>query len=342
MEDRILCAMAADLGISKYENESESQYCNRVLYSAMASWIKAAALDQPVTSQQKDNPGVSRRHIFDKCTAIFNEMLKRFPESKPWFESEKTKESPIALLLSRLLRHGDMLYVGFETNLILAGKKEILLSDRIKRRKGEVLSAGTFYSGIAMLQKTQKDETFEPEAVTDTTSWFGDYMKSAWWKETGIDEDIQYFNAYKRAKNNDSCWQTEQPEPVNRVWLIRRTIYKNGYEYFLLRKDELFYKHQIDSFLQEMGEHRRFMIVMRYMADNAVPVQVKRYSDHILVKLRIYLPQKESALLEAYAWPHNTAADRLEWDMDEDVWAFIKPHLYHLGLSLTEEGNFYG
>ena len=79
MEDRILCAMTADLGISKYENESERQYCNRVLYSAMASWIKAAALDQPITSQQRDYPGVSRRHIFDKCTAIFNEMLKRFP-----------------------------------------------------------------------------------------------------------------------------------------------------------------------------------------------------------------------------------------------------------------------
>jgi len=76
MEYRILHAMAADLGIFKYENESESQYCNRVLYSAMASWIKAVALDQPVTSGQMDNPGVSRRHISDKCTAILNEMLK--------------------------------------------------------------------------------------------------------------------------------------------------------------------------------------------------------------------------------------------------------------------------
>lgn len=342
MKDRILYAMAADLGISKYENESKRQYCNRALYSALTSWIKAAALDQPVTSQQRDNPGVSRRHLFDKCTAILNEMLKRFPESKPWFESEITEESPIALLLSRLLLHGDILYVGFETNLILAGKNEIILSDRVKCRRGEVLSEGTYYSGIAMLQKIQKSEIIEHEAVTEITTWFWEYIKSAWWKKAEIDEDIQYFNAYKKTKNNYLCWQTEQPEPVNGLWLIRRTIYKNGYEYFLLRKDEYLYKHQIDSFLQEMGEHRRFMIVMRYIANNAVPVQAERYSDHILVKLRSYLPQKESALLEAYAWPHNTAADRLEWDMDEEVWGFIKPHLYHLGLKLTEEGNFHG
>ena len=335
MEDRILHTMAADLGIFKYENESERQYCNRVLYSAMASWIKAVALDQPVTSEQMDNPGVSRWHISDKCTAILNEVLKRFPESKLWFESEKTQESPIAFLLSRLLRHGDILQVGFETTLILAGRNETILSDRIKCRKGEVLSEGTFYSGIAMLQKVQKSEVFEPEAVKEAAVWFEDYIKSAWWKETEIDDNVQYFNACKRTKNNHLCWQTERPEPVKGVWLIRRTIYKNGYEYFLIRKDEGLYKHQIDSFLQEMGEHRRFMIAMRYMADNAVPVQAERYSDHISLKLRIHLPQKESILLETYAWPHNAAADRLEWDMDEAVWGFIKLHLYHLGLKMT-------
>ena len=323
------------MGIFKYENESERQYCNRVLYSAMASWIKAVALDQPVTSEQMDNPGVSRRHISDKCTAILNEVLKRFPESKLWFESEKTQESPIAFLLSRLLRHGDILQVGFETNLILAGRNETILSDRIKCRKGEVLSEGTFYSGIAMLQKVQKSEVFEPEAVKEAAVWFEDYIKSAWWKETEIDDNVQYFNACKRTKNNHLCWQTERPEPVKGVWLIRRTIYKNGYEYFLIRKDEGLYKHQIDSFLQEMGEHRRFMIAMRYMADNAVPVQAERYSDHISLNLRIHLPQKESTLLETYAWPHNAATDRLEWDMDEAVWRFIKPHLYNLGLKLT-------
>ena len=124
--------------------------------------------------------------------------------------------------------------------------------------------------------------------------------------------------------------------------MSRARIDKNGYEYFLMRKDEYLYGHQIDSFLQEMGEHRRFMIVMRYMADNAVPVQVERYSDHISVKLRIHLPQKESTLFETYAWPHNAATDRLEWDMDEDVWGFIKPHLYQLGLKLIEEVKYHG
>ena len=63
MKDRILYAMASDLGIDRFENESEMRYCSRVLYSAMASWVKAAALDRPVTSIQRVVQGVSRRHI---------------------------------------------------------------------------------------------------------------------------------------------------------------------------------------------------------------------------------------------------------------------------------------
>ncbi|MCI8951537.1 MAG: hypothetical protein HFG49_16180 [Lachnospiraceae bacterium] len=342
MESRILLTMAADLGIYRYENESETQYCNRVLYSAMASWIKASALDRLVTSVQTDNTGVSRRHILDKCTSILSEMLKRFPESKRWFETESVEENPIAILLSRLIRHGDLLHVGFETNLILAGSSQMPLLDSLECRKGAVLIPEMYYSGVAMLQKTQRNKLYKPEVVTDVVTWFEDYVRSAWWKEAGIDGNIQYFNAYKRARNNYSCWQLERPEPVNDLWLVRRNISRDWSEYFLLREEDCLYTHQIDPFLQKIGEHRRFMIVMRHMAENEVPVQIYHYTDHILVKLRIHLPQKESSLLETYAWPHNTFKDKLEWDMDEDVWRYIKPHLYGLRLELTDERKYHG
>lgn len=337
MESKFLHMMAKDMGIYRYENESESQFCNRVLYSAMVSWIKASALDQSVTSAQTDNLGVSRRHILDKCTSILCEILKRFPESKEWFETESVGDNPIAILLSRLIRHGDLLHVGFETNLILAGSSQMSLSDRMECRKGAVLLPGSFYSGVGMLRKTQENTLYESVVVEDSVTWFWDYVKSAWWKEAGIDGDIEYFNTYKKTRNNYSCWQPERPESVNGLWLVRRNISKNWNEYYLLREDDYLYKHQIDPFFQKIGEHRRFMIVMRHMAGNEVPAQIYHYSDHVLVKLRIYLPQKESSLLETYAWPHNTIVDKLEWDMGEDVWEFIKPHLCGLGLKLTDE-----
>lgn len=342
MKDRILSAMANDLGIDRFENESEMQYCSRVLYSAMASWVKAAALDRPVTSIQGDAAGVGRRHIFDKCTAVLNEMLKRYPESRPWFEMEPETGNPIGVLQGRLIRHGDLLQVGFGTNLILAGSSQMPLSGRVECRKGEILLQDTYYSGIAMLLKTQESTVFKPEPVMDVTAWFEDFVHSAWWKTGSIDKDVQYFNAYKKSKNNHSCWQSERPKPVEGIWFARRNICQNGYEYYLLRQDESLYKHRMDPFLQKVNEHRRFMMAMRRIAGNDVPIEVYHYTDHVLVKLRIHLPQKENSLLETYAWPHNSIMDKLEWDMGELVWEFVKPHLYGLGIKLIEERTGHG
>ena len=342
MKDRILYAMAGDLGIDRFENESEMQYCSRVLYSAMASWVKAAALDRPVTSIQGAVQGVSRRHIFDKCMAILNEMLRRHPESRPWFETESETECPIGVLQGRLIRHGDLQQVGFGTNLILAGSSQMVLSDKVGCRKGEILSQDTYYSGIAMLQKIQESTIFKPELVTDVTEWFEDFVHSAWWKTADMDKDIQYFNAYKKSKNNYSCWQLERPKPVKGIWFARRNICQNGYEYYLLRQDEYLYEHRVDPFLQKVSEHRRFMMAMRHMAGNDVPIEVYHCADHVLVKLRIHLPQRENSLLETYAWPHNSIMDKLEWDMDELTWEFIKPHLCGLGIKLIEERTGHG
>lgn len=342
MESEILQAMAVDLGMDRYMAESATQYCNRVLYSAMACWIKAAALDQPLAPVEVDAQGVSRRHILSKCTSVLNEMLKRFPESASWFETASDTETPVSILLGRLIRHGDLLQAGFGTNLVLAESNRIALSAGAECIKGEPLSRGARYSGIAMIRRTEESVALESKEDEDVTTWLREYIRCAWWKTAGMEEDIQYFNARRKSGNNYSCWQSERPAAVEGIWLARRTIFQSGYEYFLLRQEDYLMKHRIDPFLQKMGEHRRFMTAMRRMVHNPVLVRVCRHRDHISVKLKVRLPQRENSLLETYAWPRWSLTDRLEWDMDNCVWGFVKPQLCALGLALTEEEESYG
>lgn len=342
MESEILQAMAADLGMDRYMAESATQYCNRVLYSAMACWIKAAALDQPLVPVEEDAQGVSRRHILSKCTSVLNEMLKRFPESASWFETASDTETPVTILLGRLIRHGYLLQVGFGTNLVLAESNRIALLSGAECIKGEPFSPGTRYSGIAMIRGTKEVVALGSKADEDVTTWFREYIRCAWWKTAGTEEDTQYFNARRKSVNNYSCWQSERPAAVEGIWLARRTIFQSGYEYFLLRQEDYLMKHRIDPFLQKMGEQRRFMTAMRHMVHNPVLVRVCQYRDHISVKLKVRLPQRENSLLETYAWPRKSLTDRLEWDMDNCAWGFVEPQLCALGLALTEEGESHG
>ena len=61
MKNEILVAMASDMKITKYESESDAQYTQRVLYSALACWIKAATLDRDISKPA--SVGTSKKHI---------------------------------------------------------------------------------------------------------------------------------------------------------------------------------------------------------------------------------------------------------------------------------------
>ena len=333
----MLRAMAADLGITQYEIETPVQYGHRVLYFAIACWIKAASMDCPITGSMNTVSGISRRHVNDKCSAVLAEILKRYPYCRLWFDTGRTTENPIIILRGRLLRHSDLVNVGFNTNIALATPSRVQLTQNLECIKGSVLQANSAYVGVANVVLMPYNKDFIPEQVPFVGKWFGQYIKSAWWQQADLfDQGIEYFNPHKKSKNNHSCWQTTLPLPVENIVLIRRIINKNSYEYLLYKPNEHII-HRIDPLLQELGEHRRFMIGMRTISENSVPLQVIQYSDHIALKLKIYLPSRESVLLESYAWPHNNITDRLEWDMPYSVWEYIKPYMTGLGLEITEE-----
>ncbi|MCI6043267.1 hypothetical protein MR857_08010 [bacterium] len=335
MEDKILNAMASDMKITKYTTESDSQYCNRILYSAMACWIKTVAADKVLGNN--DNSGVSRRHILDRCTPILNELLLRYPVSRSWFLPETNADNPISIIRSRLIRHGDLLNVGFNTNLILANQEIVPTNESFATYRGVLLSPQTYYSGIALLGTALPVDTSRP-TMQDNLAWYSEYIQSAWWEKcNSLDENTQFYNASKRSRNNYSCWQSLMPAPTNGVIFARRTVYNAGYEYFLIKeKYGNHYVHRIDPFIQEMGEHRNFMFALRSLSENKIPCQITLHSDYVQLKMWVHLPQDELSLLESYAWPHNSVSDVLEWDMQLNIWSFIRPFLEALGFGIME------
>ena len=340
MEDKILFAIASDLGIKKYERETSIQYTHRVLYSAIACWIKAVSMDRPIIGEPMVAIGTSRRHIHDKCSAVLDELLKRYPFSRMWFEPEDAKDNPISIIRTRLLRHGDLVNVGFDTNLAIATSKRIPLTQKLGCIKGVVIQQDITYSGLATVYSTHTKNEFDPKAILSVMDWLTEYAKNAWWKQAdSLDEGIEYFNPRIKSKNNHSCWQTTFPLGVNNMTLIRRSVNKNAYEYLLYKPNEKKI-HRIDPFLQEQAEHRRFMIGLRAIAGNPVPILVTHHSDHISLRLWIHLPMTEIMLLESYAWPHSSIIDMLEWDMPIAVWDYMK--LYMLGLELKITEDFHG
>lgn len=349
MTGEMIAAMATDLNIRQFICENRLQFINRLLYSAVACWIKTTALDRPV-SLAKDvgqginqqhvsdaNQGVNRRHILERCDNVLTEMLRRFPASEPWFRTEPGNERAVQLLRSRLIRHGDLLNVGFQTDLTLAPESVIPLNSDLECGKGYLLNPSFFYSGIAMLRRRKVEYHFEGSDRADSCEWLRDYIRSAWWKSVDHIKDVEYFNPFLREKSNYRCWQDVPPASVEGIVFARHTVNVFSTEYLLTKLGDDKKLHRIDSFLQETGEYRRFQFALRRIVGNDLIADAKICQDHIHLKLNFYLPEWENRLLESFAWPCSSISDKLEWDMVLSIWPYVKIYLEKLGIAVSEE-----
>lgn len=332
----VIDKMASDLGIYRFASENMINYKCRVIYSAMSSWIKAIAMDHPICNKENEFYGISKRHIYERGNAVLESLIKMNPEISFWFNVEKNEENPVVIIRNRLLNHGDLLNVGFDTDMTLSiPYKEHFIScyDTVY---GEVLGKNIIYSGIAALSKSniesQNDIHESPE------EWLNNFLEAIWWSSMPSEmKDMMYFNPTHKSRNNYSAWDNSLPD--GSIILCRIMVNKNGYEYYLLKPENKLI-HKLDPFLQAQGYHIRIMYALKKLQNNSVTATIKKYDDHIKLQLYTHLPIKQQMLLDSYAWPDNRINDRLCWTMYDYIWNYIKPYFEMIGIQIMEE--YYG
>ena len=190
MKNEILVAMASDMNITKYESESDAQYIQRVLYSALACWIKAATLDRDMS--QPNSVGASKKHIKEKCTQILEATLDRIPEARGYFYPEDAQYDAVTLVRKRLVQNGDIVNIGFDTDMTLVPASVIPLNSGTVQVLGDFFGNSIFYSGISALRTASNDIIRDN---VDAAVWLQNYCNKGWWEPGAITNDsIEYFD----------------------------------------------------------------------------------------------------------------------------------------------------
>ena len=337
MADALIERMATDLGITAYKDESETEFAYRVSYSAISSWLKTIALDEPVGSRESGVAGVSRRHMYERSRAVLEMLCRNYPELEEWYKVEESEDHPVQLIRTRLLNHGDLLNAGFDTYIALTKRYTEYLAGRAETVYGGILEEGLHYNGIATVLLHAAAQT--PANPSTAIEWMKGFIRDAWWSASIPDtRQWQYYNPYSRAKNHYSAWQDSTPETVNGIVLGRAVVNVHSYEYYLLKPTEKLI-HRIDPFLQEQKEHIRLMYALRASCGNGIEARIKKYPDHYILKLNAKFPLREEVLLESYCWPVKHATDQLSWAMNGYIWEYLSLFIEALGIKIWEESN---
>lgn len=335
MEKDLLFTIAQDLKIRQFSNESDISFANRVIYSAMACWIKTCTQDNIIDNSL----GVSRKHILERCTEILTAFTERYNYINTYFtDSTDADFNPIGELRKRLFQNGDIVNVGFDTNIGLAETNIIQISDDVSQAVGCLNAGYDFYSGVSTMTHNKNGEMYN---YFDSIKWFNDYVKNAGWFINNKLEGYEYFNPSKKNSTNYKCWEELRISYELNVSLIRKkNVITSAYEYFLLKiQNGIAYIHTLDmDYYSQSFEYRRFQFVLRKLANNSQNATIHYYkNEYALLEFYAYLPLKESSFFESFAWPLNNINNKTKWILLPELWHSSKKILEDLGIKLEEK-----
>lgn len=338
--NEILNYIQDDLKIRTYNGEKLEQYISRTVYSALGMWIRTSTLDEDILNEDFTKVGVSKIHIINRCKLFLENMIEIYPEINNWFNTNKGK-NPIEITRKRLYNAGELLDVGYKTDVALPYYEECVLNTSYKVIRG--LQKGDFKNAIGLsqienlsLSDLDNKEIFEFYGLNSKRSIeiLNEYLNGSKWNKKK-EFSGEYFNKYSN-KIFSNCWESGYILKNNDI-----TLYKNGIlDYgFIKKENNEIYSFQISKHLISKYEVRRFMYALKSRVNNKVNAKFKRYYNDKLVMLKLYntLPQKEENILMLIGWPVNNIDDKFHLIFNENCWGFVEEILSNLDIKLEEE-----
>lgn len=340
MNNELLSTMRRDMNIMRYDGEPQDYYVGRILYSALAQWMRYIVLDE--TTQNSDRK--SKTYVLTRMRKILNSMSDAVPLSKGWFFTDKNSavdvDELIRHLRDKMLAAGELMEVDEQRNLGLPQRKiEECVSGylRVFGLSQDILKFQ--HVGITrvfqdpVVNEKQDKIAIIPE-IDGYLSWI---FKTANWIECKNVETMEFFNPFSKKPSYQS-WTSNMNKSENRQ-LARITLYKGLHEYYLVKreKDKVFSSSLVET-LSDYKEERRILLGLRKSVNNSMNARYVVKEPVVILKLYCGLPLREQAYLDTYCWPLNCMEDKYNFVVPKFIWNYVCKMLNNnLGLELVEE-----
>lgn len=341
----ILNTMQKDLKIKSYFHEEEGYYQARIIYSAMSFWLKMITLDTSFDNQITTS-NVSKLHLMKRGTRILQELLSIYPLAQAWYQPLNENNSPIQILITRLVECGHLLDIEKKYYISLPVYKEIPIGNELQYIQGLRNHFNHGYSsGLSWLTHaphvtlTSYDELPYFFKTSDVVEYIDTFYNELRWQQTSCKNDRQYFDP-NCPKNLSACWKNTHLLKDGDVTLSRHYIEQiQGYNYFAVKRiGNIIYTSPLASYFKEHFEVRRILYGLRTKANNPVNIHITRYPTNGLFEVRLYsnLPKKEQSILLALGWPKINITDLNTLLFDKSLLAYIRYLFINLHIKIEE------
>lgn len=330
-----------DLKVQRCSGETDGRYHARIIYSALSMWVRHSILDKDILAPSKKEVGVSKIHIINRCKPFLENMLELFPECKEWIFPDKEDQNPITIVRDRLNNINELIDVGYQTNVGLPDYRELIINPGVNIVRGLSQSGYSYMSGIAQLKVSDNlsninfSNLLKAHGLPSNTALeiLESNLKRITWVQQSIVSE-QILDKYS-SQPFSYTWHEDTELKNGDISLYRNDFYDFGFIKFEEGKS---YLSQINKYLIDKKEVRRFMYGLKKEVNNPVKAYYIRHSSVHLVELILYnkLPSIEERLLLLLGWPKNNISDSRILLFDDSVWTFVTVILKQLHIKLEE------
>ena len=351
LRNELIKQISEDLRLYKYEDEKHTDFLNRLIYSAVGSWILHSTNDQDVKDNYKKS-GVSKAYITRKVSKVVAEYVALFP-SFGNFLGGITESEFVAQLREIYERAGYIVPTGFDEFVTSSASKEASTKEHWSIIRNGIKHANSRAVGLGVFLKEKEEAGSEEDCCgldelfyltkTDAKRWTDEYVrKLKWINAAKLDCETQYFDPQKISCFNE-CWIEKFPIDC------KVTLYKtNNWDYGFAKKDGLdVLGVKIPEFLignNTSGNEcifakdvRRFMYGLKAIKNTNAICFVQKKTGYKELKLLNALPIRELTVLQFLGWRKNGFSDEYNYIIPFEMFDTVKKILANLSMRIIEE-----
>lgn len=346
MDDRLVSRISKDLNISAFSDENDKSFGNRLIYSAIASWIRMLVLGKSYIDMQSpeetEYPNVDINHIQNRASQVSYGLLQSISHEDSWVP--RIVEDQGSELTSTIIRNMKFCYEISELN----DKRRLTASPRRIASSGKMClhmggfdwnnNSNSWYTvGLGRWElnvdlKTNIRTKFTiPNANHET--FLIELIKDATWKEKHLKANYQIFKTGSDAFYRNA-WKEIDNKKIPYGISLLRNIEEGG---FLLVRREVseMSVSLLDSWYYQEKELFRIMYALDAEAKTPAQFKVECKEDYVVLHCHSNLPNAEARLLHLSSWPKRNYRDDYYRIMPIKQWKLFRKILENLGISVV-------
>jgi hypothetical protein len=332
--NELLTAMSDDMGISRYRSESDDSFTYRLCYSALGQWCLRVAQNISATTVG------STKH---NQTATLNELLLRYSELFPvisdLFIDTQNQQTSFPVHIRRIYEETGYLLTDSDNRNHIANYGRSIELGKSFLYFG-IASEESSVCGLGMLSKpTSYRVSVKEFLIRDDLNW-EEYFQSRFdivdFYDRDIDQnDLEFFNP--KSKNVPS--QSWEKQMTTDCTVARKTDQSVFYRVMRFADGSLQFadepiEPQTDRFTSY--EFRRLYFAVKAHYGSPLKATFALFDD-AYSKIRIggHLPNREYYYLLLLSWPINSAFDKTNFLIRNDLISEISTVLTNLGIEIN-------